>query len=252
MDKIIVNEFKTPKLNSPVLIGGLPGIGNVGKIAAEYLIEKLKMTKMLDMFSQYFPPQVFINDEGQTILARNSLYYKKFRGKNDLLILVGDFQGTTQEGQYELSHYVLEIAKKFNVSAVYTLGGYSTGKMVEVPRVLGAVTDTGMLPALKENGVVFPKGEPGGGIVGSAGLLLGLAKEIFSIEGACLMGETSGYFADPKGAMEILRVLKGLLSLRIDLEDLETRSKQIEEITGKMQEDIQQKSQSKDDLGYFG
>lgn len=252
MEKIIVNEFKTPKLNSPILVGGLPGIGNVGKIAAEYLIEKLKMTKMLDMFSQYFPPQVFINEDGQTILARNSIYYKKFRGKKDLLILVGDFQGTTQEGQYELSHFVLDIAKKLNVSLVYTLGGYSTGKMVEIPRVLGAVTDIDMLSSLKKNGVVFPKGEPGGGIVGSAGLLLGMAKEVFSIDGACLMGETSGYFADPKGAMEILKVLVRLLNIDIDLDDLESRSKQIEEITGKMQEDIQQKTKSKDDLGYFG
>lgn len=252
MERITVKEFKNPKLNSPVLIGGLPGIGNVGKIAAEYLIEKLKMTKLLDVFSQYFPPQVFINEKGETILARNSIYYKKFRGKKDLLILVGDFQGTTQEGQYELSHRVLEIASKFNVSTVYTLGGYSTGKMVDAPRVLGAVTSKDMIANLKENGVVFPKGEPGGGIVGSAGLLLGLAKEIFSIEGACLMGETSGYFADPKGAMGLLRVLKGLLSLDIDLDDLESRSKQIEEITGKMQEDIQQRGTSKDDLGYFG
>ena len=36
-------------------------------------------------------------------------------------------------------------------------------------------------------GVVFPKGEPGGGIVGSAGLVLGLATEVFGISSACIL-----------------------------------------------------------------
>lgn len=37
----ITSETKTsPKLNSPILIEGLPGIGNVGKIAADFLVEE--------------------------------------------------------------------------------------------------------------------------------------------------------------------------------------------------------------------
>ncbi|MCL4332895.1 MAG: proteasome assembly chaperone family protein [Candidatus Thermoplasmatota archaeon] len=252
MERIIVNQYKKPKLNNPVLIGGLPGIGNVGKIAAEYLIEKLKMEKLADVFSQYLPPQVFIDDNSVVKLVRNSLYYKKFPKKNDLLVLVGDFQGTTQEGQYEMSYFILELAKTFNVSLVYTLGGYSTGKIVETPRVLGAVTNLELLQNLLDSGVVFPKGEPGGGIVGSAGVMLGLGKELFDFKGACLMGETSGYFADPKGAKEVVKVLKNLLGLEVDISDLEERSRQIEQITERMQEDVQAKIQQKDDLGYFG
>ena len=252
MDKIIINQYKRPRPNNPVLVVGLPGIGNIGKIAAEYLVEKLKMEKLADIFSQYLPPQVFLNDDGEASLVRNSIYYRKFKGKNDLLILAGDFQGTTQEGQYEMTHFVLELAKKWNVSTVYTLGGYSTGKIVEVPRVLGAVTESDMVEQLQEGGVVFPKGEPGGGIVGSAGLMLGLGKELFSIKGACLMGETSGYFADPKGAREVLKVLSKILDIKLDLSDIEERSKQIQQITEKMQEDVQNKMQQKEDLGYFG
>ena len=64
VEKILVNKIKNPKLNNPVMIVGLPGIGNVGKIAVEYLIDKLKMTKMIDIITQYLPPQVFINEEG--------------------------------------------------------------------------------------------------------------------------------------------------------------------------------------------
>ncbi len=252
MEKIILNEVRKPRLKNPVLVGGLPGIGNVGRIAAEYLVEKLKMKKMWDLFSQFFPPQVLIKENGEINLVRNSVYYKKFRDKPDLLVLLGDSQSTTQEGQYELSHYILTMLKNVNVSMIYTLGGYSTGRIVEDPRVLGAVTRKDLVPSLKKSGVVFPKGEPGGGIVGSAGLLLGLAKEMFSIDGVCLMGETSGYFADPKGAIKILVVLKEILDLDLDLKELQIKSKQIEEITGRIQEENQPYSPSGEDLGYFG
>ena len=67
------------------------------------------------------------------------------------------------------------------------------------------------------------------------------------------MGETSGYFADPRGAIVLLETLSKLLSTDVDLQELEERSKQIEEITGKMQQEgMQQKPPGKDDLGYFG
>ncbi len=251
MEKIITVKYKDIKLKSPVMIGGLPGIGNVGKIAADYIIEKLEMEKMYDIFSEYLPPQVFINDNNEVHLVRNSIYYKKMKGKHDILVLAGDFQGSTQEAQYELSYEVLNITKALKVSTIYTLGGYSIGKIVDNPRVLGAVTDSREVSDLEKSGVVFPKGEPGGGIVGSAGLLLGLGKELFKVRGACLMGETSGYFADPKSAMGILKVLKNYLGINVDMDDIEKRSQQIEQITGKMQEEISNKA-TKEDLGYFG
>ncbi len=252
MEKILIKQFKKPKLNTPMLIGGLPGIGNVGKIAAEYIVDKLKMQKLMEIFSEYFPPQVFVSEEGVTYLVRNSVYYKKLPGKSDLMVLVGDFQGTTQEGQYELSYNTLEILTKFNLKTIYTLGGYSTGKIVEAPRVLGAVTDRSMIKDLSSMGVVFPKGEPGGGIIGSAGVMLGIGKELFSIDGACLMGETSGFFADPKSAMNVLKILSMIMQVDVDLADIEARSQQMEQITGKAAEEFQQRTQQRDDLGYFG
>ncbi|MCL4315253.1 MAG: proteasome assembly chaperone family protein [Candidatus Thermoplasmatota archaeon] len=252
MEKILIKQYKKPKITNSMLIGGLPGIGNVGKIAAEYMVDILKMQKMMDIYSQYFPPQVFVNEDGVAYLVRNSIYYKKLPGKYDLIVLVGDFQGTTQEGQYELSYSTIDILSKYGLKMIYTLGGYSTGKIVDNPRVLGAVTDRSLIKNLMDHGVVFPKGEPGGGIIGSAGIILGLGKEMFSIDGACLMGETSGFFADPKSAMNILKVLSSIIGIKIDLSEIEMRSQQMEQITGKAVEEMQQRPQNKEDLGYFG
>ena len=143
------------------------------------------------------------------------------------------------------------LIKKCDVSRIYTLGGYSVGKIVDKPRVLGAVSDKKLIKPLEKNGVVFPQGEPSGGIVGSAGLILGMGTEMFSVPGACFMGETSGYFADPKSARAIIMVLSRVLKTKINLSDIDEKTKQLDDITEKMRQEAQNKN-SKEDLGYFG
>jgi len=244
--------YEDPKLENPVLIEGLPGVGNVGKLAAEHLLEQIEAIKFAEIYSKYFPPQVLVDDEGLIKLVNNELYYSKGDGKRpDLIILVGDYQGLTPDGQYELSDHVLQIAKKYGVKMIFTLGGYGVGKMVEKPRVLGAATDKELVEEMKKHGVVFSKGEPGSGIVGASGLLLGLGK-IYGMRAVCLMGETSGYFVDPKGAEVVLRVLAEVLSVDIDFSALEDKAEQIDLITSKIREIETPPEPKREDLGYIG
>ncbi len=256
MDDIIIEKTEEPKLKNPILIEGLPGVGNVGKLAAEHLIEQLKAKKFADIYSRYFPPQVLVNDDGTIKLVNNELYYFKSRKKKtpDLIFLTGDYQGLTPEGQYKLSSAILDLAESFKVKQIFTLGGYGLGRMVEVPRVLGAAANEKLVEEMKENGVVFQKGEPGSGIVGASGLLLGLGK-IRDIDGVCLMGETSGYFADPKSAQEVLKVLIKILNVEVDFSDLETKARQIDKLTSQFRE-IEQTpvpgDQKPEDLRYIG
>ena len=248
--KMIVTEM--PVLEEPVLVEGLPGVGNVGKLAAEHLVEQLKATKFADIYSKYFPPQVLVDDEGLIRLVNNELFYSKGEGKRpDIIILVGDYQGLSPEGQYELSDHALTVMKGMGVKRAYTLGGYGVGKMLDKPRVLGAATDKELVEEMREKGVIFSKGEPGSGIVGASGLLLGLGK-IYGMRSVCLMGETSGYFVDPKGAEAVLRVLTGILNVEIDYKALEEKAEQIETITSKLKEIESPISPKKEDLGYIG
>ena len=256
MDDIIIKIVEEPKLNKPVLIEGLPGVGNVGKLAAEHLIEQLEAKKFADIYSRYFPPQVLVNDDGTIKLVNNELFFLKSKGRKtpDIIFLTGDYQGLTPEGQYKLSSAVLDLAEKYNVQKIFTLGGYGLGRMVEVPRVLGAAGDEKLVEQMKEYGVVFQKGEPGSGIVGASGLLLGLGK-IRDIDGICLMGETSGYFADPKSAQEVLKILIKILNIKVDFSELEVKAKQIDKLTSQFRE-IEQApvsgEQKPEDLRYIG
>ncbi len=252
MEPIIVKYVEKPELKNPVLIEGLPGVGNVGKIAAEYMKDKLDTKLMVEIFSKYLPPQVLMKGDGTLYLVRNELwYYKNENGANDLIILVGDYQGMSSEGQYELSYKTLEIAREFGVKKIFTLGGYGTGKLEDKPRIFGAATNMELVEEMKKYGVYFSETEPSGGIVGAAGLLLGLGMEIFGMDGVCLMGETSGYFSDPRSSYWVLNVVKDYFNLDIDMEELKFRSEEIGEITSQIKEE-ESKEEKKEDLGYIG
>jgi len=253
MEAIVLRSLEKPSLEDPIFIEGLPGIGNVGKLAAEHLRDELKAVKFAEMFSKYFPPQVLVQEDGLIKLVSNEFYYVK-RGKGkDLVILVGDYQGLTPEGQYELSDFVLKTITQLGVKRAYTLGGYGMGRLVAKPRVLGAATDPALVEELKTQGVVFSRGEPGAGIVGASGLVLGLGN-LYGVRSACLMGETSGYFVDPKSAQAVLEVLTKILGVTIKFDELETKAKQIDQITSKLKDVdmVQEPGGGKEDLGYIG
>jgi len=252
MEDIVVVFKENPKLREPILVEGLPGVGNVGKLAAEHLVDQLKAVKFAEIFSKYFPPQVLVNDSGTIRLVGNEMYYVlRPEAANDLVILIGDYQGLTPDGQYELSDKTLQISKELGVKRIYTLGGYGLGKMIEKPRVLGAATDADLVEEMKGFGVTFSKGEPGSGIVGASGLLLGLGN-LYGMRSACLMGETSGYFVDPKGAQAVLEVLAKILSVKIDFKELESKAEQIDMITSKLREAEPPVEPRREDLGYIG
>ncbi len=251
MEPIIVKYIEKPELNEPVLIEGLPGVGNVGKISAEYLKDKLNARLFLEIYSKYLPPQVLMKGDGTLYLVKNELYYYKNPNGRDLIILVGDYQGMNSEGQYELSYKVLEVVKEFGTKLIFTLGGYGTGNLVDEPRVFGAATDMDMVEEMKEYGVYFSPSDPSGGIVGAAGLLLGLGSVVFDMRGVCLMGETSGYFSDPKSALNVLKIVDKYFHLNLDLEEMELRSQEISEITSQIKEEQREEKQH-EDLGYIG
>ena len=251
MKDIIVKYYEEPKLDNPILVEGLPGVGNVGKLAADHLASELKAKKFASIFSKHFPPQILIGDDGVVRLVSNDLYYHKSKNGPDLIILSGDYQGTSQEGQYDLSYEVLEILEKYGGKTVYTLGGWSVGKIVMEPRVLGAATSTEFVEKLKTADVEFSRDEPAGGIVGAAGLLLGLG-QLKDMEAACLMGETSGYFSDPRSAQSILGTLGRLLEIEIDFTELEQHAKEIDDLTSKLNEIKSPIDNKGDELRYIG
>lgn len=251
MQEIEIRELKKVKLKKPVMIEGLPGVGNVGKLVAEHIIHELNAEKIIEIYSWHFPPQVLVNNDGTVRLSKNEFYAWKSE-KLDLLLLSGDQQSVTNEGHYLIAEALLDIAQQYEVSRIYTLGGYGIGQLVERQKVLGAANETELVEEMKRYGVEFREEEPGGSIVGASGLLLGLGK-LRGIQAVCLLGLTSGYLVDPKSAQAVLEILCRALDLEIDMQALKDRAEEMEKVVERLKEmeQAQIPRRREEELGYI-
>ncbi len=209
-----IKEFKAIEAHDPILIEGLPGLGLVGKIAMRYLIKQLHAEKFAYLYSPHFPYFVLVNKKGNIRLLRGAFYFvKNPTGQNDIILFTGDSQSQTIEGQYEIAEKMISFAKKHNVQAITTIGGYRM-ETKEKPKVIVAGTNQDILnKALSAGATVSPSGSP---IVGTAGLILGLAR-FKKIDALCLLGETRGYLPDPSAARSVIEVIRSLFNFSLDL-----------------------------------
>jgi proteasome assembly chaperone (PAC2) family protein len=83
----ITSFEKKAVLKNPILIVGLPGIGNVGKIVVDFLIDELKAKKMYEIHSRHFPNTVFVNDNNLVSLPSVEIFCKKALEKLQICFL---------------------------------------------------------------------------------------------------------------------------------------------------------------------
>jgi uncharacterized protein len=232
MKETYIKEIATVQPKNPVLIEGLPGLGLVGKIAIRYLIKQLKAQKFAYLYSPHFPYFVLVSKKGSVRLLRGSFYYwKNSEGKSDLILFTGDSQSQTIEGQYEIADRMLDFAQKHNIQTIVTIGGYRV-ETNEKPKAYVAATSPEMLNRAIEAGAVLS--DSGSPIVGTAGLILGLAR-FKKIDAFCLLGETRGYLPDPMAARSILEVLKAMFTFDLDLAGLEEDIAKAEKMVTRLQ-----------------
>src|SRR3989338_5198549 len=187
--KWIIKRLKNTRFKNPILIEGLPGMGNVGKITIDFIIESLKAEKIYEISSYGFPSFVFVNEKGVTELPKIEVYYKKVKGK-DFFLVSGDVQPVDEENSYEFCDKILDLFEEFKGKEIVTLGGIGLEELPKSPAVYCSGTDKDVIREFKINGVRSAEGVVGP-IIGVSGLLLGLAKER-GIKGAVLLVETLG------------------------------------------------------------
>lgn len=221
-DKTFIRWKKGTTLRNPILIAGLPGIGSVGRLVAEHLRKEFNAERFATLYSSHFPHQVIMLKSGRMRLVSNRFYIiRSKRGSgSDIVVLTGDTQAVTPEGQYEVNTRVIEFFKeKLKGKFVYTVGGYAVGEgLVKSPRVFGSATSQDVIDQFKGTGVIFGKSK--GVILGSAGLLVAFAK-MYNLDGICVMGETSLLDVDAGAAKAVIMMLSKRLNLEIDTSRLD-------------------------------
>ncbi len=213
-----IKFFDEPKLENPVLIEGLPGIGLVASLATHYIIEKFNAKKFCDIKSPFFKPLAVIGRGGHLRHPINSLYYIKASPGlgRDIIVLFGNNQATTFAGQNELAETVLSLASKFRCETIVTLGGFSTSTPSTPPKIYYATNHSEYALMFENMGLR----ELSGRVYGMAGILAGLAK-LKNMRSVCLLGEVRSGEIGLDAAREVLKVLSVFLNLHIDLTNLE-------------------------------
>lgn len=250
------SEFKLqkePELESPILVEGLPGIGYVGKLAVDHLVEELDAEKFAEIVSPYFPHHVTVDSDGVLDLVKINFYHAQIEGE-DLVIVAGDVQATSSEGHYEVTNKLLDIAEELEVTDIFTLGGYATGKHPgSEPKVVGASNDESILEKYREHDIDVEEGS--GPILGVSGLLLGLGQDR-DIKGSALLGETHGLLVDHRSAQEVLQALSDILGFEVDMSELEERAKKTEEIISRLRKEQKLRKagtpEEEEELSYIG
>jgi hypothetical protein len=195
-----------------VLVGGLPGFGNIGKIAANLLVEFTHAKVFAELYSPSFPDYVFVNKEG---ICRPPHYefFAGSLGKAHFIILTGDARPSKDDvvAHYTLCDEVLDFAEKYGCRFIVVMGGVPQ----EQPsgEVFVAATSTKLAAETTEKGgIIYSESR----IIGAAGLMLGLAKNR-NWNGVCLLGATSGKKPDNEAAFSVFKFLLRMLNVETGL-----------------------------------
>lgn len=240
MSEVTEKVLAESKAINPVLVCGLPGSGYVGKLAADHLVEALGLKKVAEFGSADFPPQAIVDEEGVAKPLKGELFFSQVSKGQSIFVFTADAQPSTSKGEYELSEAVVKFAERMGVKKVFTLAAYITGSFSASPKVYGAATSQGMLAALKEKGATMMKD---GGISGMNGLLIGVAA-LRGLEGACLLGETSGYVVDAGASKAILELLSGIVGIKVDTSKLQEKAAETQKVISQLQAMSEQAQES--------
>jgi uncharacterized protein (TIGR00162 family) len=206
MEKPYFRQLFEPQLKAPIFVEGLPGLGNIGSIAANHLIEATDAKVLAELYAPYFPDYVIVNNEGICRPPRYQFHVAKTE-KNHYIILTGDIQPMMEDSlaHYDLCDEILNFVAKFGSKLVVTMGG------VSIPKPGGeiyiAATSEKRAQKHLDKGVrIYGEGR----IMGATGLLLGLAKKR-GWKGICLLGATTGFGAERGVALSLYKVLTEIL-----------------------------------------
>lgn len=231
MESSIV-EKEAIQAEAPLLVMGLPGIGFVSKLAADHLVKVLNAKHFATLYSPHFPNQVLAMRSGRLRTFTMKFYHAKVK-KRDLIVLRGDLQPLTVEGQYEVTAKILDYASSKGATEVVAMAGYALNQKVEKPAIYCTATHKKKFQQLlklgcKRNEAIVP-------IIGLAGMVPSLAP-LYGMKGSCLLVETPGAGIDATGASALIDFLSKVLGHKIETVNLKERAAKAAEMARKIEE----------------
>ncbi len=210
MDKPTLRELSHPNLETPVFVQGLPGFGNVGRIAMHLLVKYTGAKPFAELFSPSFPDYVSVSSKGLCHLPKYDFYSATLDGTS-LVMMTGETQPSFDDvlAHYEVCGEIVRYAETLGSKFILTIGGVPVAE--DKAQIYVAATSPRLAAEFMEKGaVIYSQGR----IVGGTGLTLALAKER-GLEGACILGATAGFKSDKNAGLLAFNFLMKALGKEI-------------------------------------
>jgi uncharacterized protein len=216
-----------PRSENPVVVEGFPGIGLVGNIASQQIIDELDMTYLGAINSKHFPPVAMLLEGRVNMPVR--IYEST---EKEMIVVVSDIP-IHPNIAYIVSKSLVDWATSVNARQIVSIAGMPVVGADHI--VFGAATTEEGLESIREEVEIFQMGS----ISGIAGSIM---TECFTrnLPAISLLGSTADPNPNPIAAAAVLKVLNNLYDLSIDTERLVKQAEEIELEMQKLAETVRE------------
>ena len=189
-----------------------PGVGNVGKLLVDGLVDGLESTPIAKMYHPDMPPQANLIDGLLTPphLSVNSVNL----GEENVLVISGEGQPLTPSGQYEMAESILTMVSEFGCKYALVLAGLSSEPNCE--DVFAICADSEMIDLFESGGGEIATEKPSGGVIGLAGLIASMGP-IHEVSSGCVVAATIGSSVDIHAAERLRLALQNWLGIKMPI-----------------------------------
>ena len=222
------------------MLEAVPGVGNVGKIVVDSLVDKHPSRTIGWILHPDFPPHSTLDGNGLVSPPRININSVLLPDGRTVITVGGPLQPMTAAGQHEVSEAILELASESGTPQLLVLAGLTAGTDDREIHVICA--DAEVRKNLEVNDIPVSKKQPESGMIGIAGLLIALSP-LYGVPAVGLVAETIGASTDVLAADRLASWIEAGLDLPLDL-DLdsteETARKLMEtmEVSGSIEETL--------------
>ncbi|MHA1270121.1 MAG: PAC2 family protein [Candidatus Helarchaeota archaeon] len=256
-----IEELKENIVN-PICIQGMPGMADIGKMAADQLVVLLNAVKIMDIIFDDFPAGAIISDSILYSPRAEIYYYQDPNKKNDVLILTADAQPMSPRGIHAFSRFLSKLINYLNSNLVISLGAFPVEHPSKNNCIYVSGTSEKVLNNINYSNTLIKLSK--GVIIGSNGLVPTICKSTYDIEGLIFLAETNGFEAmkkdtyDVKASIKLLDLLSEIFNIQfedqkfnkeIHIESLEAKIKDEKESIKKELDSSKKKPMT---LPYFG
>jgi len=193
------------------LIFALPGVGNVGKVALESLVNLGESYHVARLHPIGLPPIAKLDEDGLLTPPHYSLQVTyAATGELPILTLCGSSQPTDPMAQAILAHELMGFLNEQSVHTIIVLAG-----MADTPErkeTFVVASSSAHRVDLEQQGVNVRRDEPRSGAIGVAALMASLGP-IYNINSCCAISTTLGSSGDARASHRLLQAVNQWFNL---------------------------------------